>query len=119
MQRAGLSQNKLAVCARINQPRLNKICNGVIKNAGVDTLVCICLALGLTESESRDLLARQERAFSPAKPVHAAYLELIRLYSTKKRPHDLSQVNLSTVLIEADHYLQERGFPELPDADRD
>lgn len=55
----------------------------MIQNVGVDTLVCICLALGLNESESRDLLARREWAFSPANPVHHVYVELIQIYAKK------------------------------------
>ena len=119
MDRVGLSQNKLAVCTRINQSRLNKIYNGKIKNIGVDTLVCICLALGLSEVESRDILARQERAFSPAKPIHQAYLELIQIYSRKNLIYSTTLQNLSTILDDADTYLKERGFPELPNANLD
>jgi len=119
MERVGLSQNKLAVCARINQSRLNKIYNGKIKTVGVDTLVCICLALGLSEAEACDLLARQERAFSPAKPVHQAYLELIQIYSRKNLVYNTTPQNLSVILDEADAYLKERGFSELPNADLD
>ena len=98
MDRVGLSQNKLAICARINQSRLNKIYNGTIKNVSVDTLVCICLALGLNEDETHDLLARQERAFSPAEPAHQVYLELIRIYSKKEIIYDTTPQNLSTIL---------------------
>jgi len=117
--RVGLSQNKLAICARINQSRLNKIYNGKIKNVGVDTLVNMCLVFALTESESRDFLARKERAFSPASPVHQAYLELIHIYSRKKLVYNTSQQNLSSILDEADEYLKERDFSELPNANLD
>ncbi len=119
MDRVGLSQNRLALCARINQSRLNKIYNGVIRNVGVDTLVCICLALGLNEDEAQDLLARQERAFSPAEPAHQAYLELIRIYSKKEIIYDTIPQNLSTILEYADAYLIERKFSELPNANLD
>ena len=119
MDRVGLSQNRLALCARINQSRLNKIYNGVIRNVGVDTLVCICLALGLNEDEAQDLLARQERAFSPAEPAHQAYLELIRIYSKKEIIYDTIPQNLSTILEYADAYLIERKFAELPNANLD
>lgn len=119
MDQVGLSQNKLAICARINQSRLNKIYNGAIKNVGVETLVCICLALGLNEDETRDLLARQERAFSPAEPAHQAYLELVRIYSKKEIIYDMTPQNLSTILEYADAYLRERKFAELPNANLD
>lgn len=119
MDQVGLSQNKLAICARINQSRLNKIYNGAIKSVGVETLVCICLALGLNEDETRDLLARQERAFSPAKPAHQAYLELIQIYSKKEIIYDTTPQNLSTILEYADVYLRERKFAELPNANLD
>ena len=104
MDRVGLSQSRLAVCARINQSRFNKIYNGTIKNVSVDTLICICPALGLTH----DLLARQKRAFSPAEPAHQAYLELIRIYSEKEIIYDTTPQNLSTILEYADVYLRER-----------
>ena len=51
------------------------------QNVPVETLVSLCLVLRLNEDEAADYLARCERAFSPAKPVHQCYLELIRLYS--------------------------------------
>ena len=102
------NQTRLAVCARINQSRFNKIYNGTIKNVSVDTLICICLALGLNENETHDLLARQERAFSPAELAHQAYLELIRIYSEKEIIYDTTPQNLSTILEYADVYLRER-----------
>lgn len=119
IDRVGLSQSRLAVCARINQSRFNKIYNGTIKNVSVDTLICICLALGLNENETHDLLARQERAFSPAEPAHQAYLELIQIYSEKEIIYDTTPQNLSTILEYADVYLRERKFAELPNANLD
>ena len=83
-QRAGLSENKLAIFSRLNQSTLNKIANGRLKNVNISMLICICLALGLNEAESIDLLSRRERAFSPANDTHRVYLELIRIYSMKK-----------------------------------
>ena len=119
IDRVGLSQSRLAVCARINQSRFNKIYNGTIKNVSVDTLICICPALGLNENETHDLLARQERAFSPAEPAHQAYLELIRIYSEKEIIYDTTPQNLSTILEYADMYLRERKFAKLPNANLD
>ena len=87
------NQTRLAVCARINRSRFNKIYNGTIKNVSVDTLICICPALGLNENETHDLLACQERAFSPAEPAHQAYLELIRIYSEKEIIYDTTPQN--------------------------
>lgn len=52
-ERVGLSENKLALCARLYQQRLNKISNGKIKNANIETLVCICLPLGLDVTEAK------------------------------------------------------------------
>lgn len=113
------NQTRLAVCARINQSRFNKIYNGTIKNVSVDTLICICLALGLNENETHDLLACQERAFSPAELAHQAYLELIQIYSEKEIIYDTTPQNLSTILEYADVYLRERKFAELPNANLD
>ena len=80
-QRVGLTENKLAFAIRDHQQRLNNISNGNLKNVDVETLVKICLVLGLNEEESVDLMARRERALSPADPVHRVYWELICLYS--------------------------------------
>lgn len=115
-RRVGLTQNKLSICARINQPRLNKIVNGAIRNVPVDTLVNLCLVLRLSETEAIDYLARCERAFSPAKPVHQCYLALIRMYSEKQQDyHNVPIEKLQMILEEADSYLAARGFPALPD----
>ena len=115
-RRVGLSQNKLSVCARMSQSRLNKIVNGTIQNVPVETLVSLCLALRLNENEAIDYLARCERAFSPAKPVHQCYLELIRMYSQTERNYGCgSNEELQMVLDEADNYLIAKGFPALPD----
>lgn len=111
-----MTQNKLSICARINQPRLNKIVNGTIQNVPVETLVNLCLVLRLSETESIDYLARFERAFSPAKPVHQCYLALIRMYSEKQQDyHNVSIERLQMTLSDADDYLNARGFPALPD----
>ena len=100
----------------MSQSRLNKIVNGTIQNVPVETLVSLCLALRLNENEAIDYLARCERAFSPAKPVHQCYLELIRLYSQTERNYRCgSNEELQMVLDEADNYLIAKGFPTLPD----
>lgn len=117
--RADLTQNKLAVCARINQSRLNKIANGGIKDISVDTLVCLCLSLRLREEEVADFLARKERAFSPANPVHRHYLDLIRIYPKKQSNYNISAQELSAVLSEADDYLKEHNCAALPSCDAD
>lgn len=100
----------------MSQSRLNKIVNGTIQNVPVETLVSLCLVLGLNEDEAIDYLARCERAFSPAKPVHQCYLELIRLYSQAEQNYrGVSNEELQAVLNEADDYLIAKGFPALPD----
>lgn len=109
-QRVSLTENKLALCIRQNQQRLNKISNGKLKNVDVETLVRICLVLGLSEEESVDLMARRERALSPAEPVHQVYRELIRWYSTKSINYRAQADKLAKILDEADRYLQVRGF---------
>lgn len=109
-QKVKLSENKLASIIRINQQRLNDISNGKTKNVDVETLVRICLALGLNEEQSFDLMARCERTLSPARPEHRAYRELIRLYSEKEINYNVSAKELEDILNDADQYLNARGF---------
>lgn len=107
-----LNESKLALCAGINQPRLNKILNGKIKNIDVKTAVKLCLALTLSLSDSIDLLSRCERAFSPALAVHKIYKELIELYSTRRI--DYSNIYMvSTWLAAADNQLIEHGYETI------
>ena len=113
-QRVGLSETVLAEFARMNQSTLNKITNIARHCVSVDTLVCLCLALGLTEEEAMDLMARKERTFSPADPRHTALLELIRIYAEKEIDYTVDRVTRSTLLDDADAYLIERGFAPLP-----
>jgi len=114
MQRAGLSENKLSAFSRLNQSTLNKIVNGKMKNVSIPMLVCICLALGLNEAESVDLLSRRERAFSPADDTHRVYRELIRIYSMKKI--DYKRTDPEMLLKDADEYLKRAKKPHLPNA---
>ena len=65
--------------------------NETIQNVPVKTLVSLCLVLRLNEDEAIDYLARCERAFSPAKPVHQCYLELIRLTHKQNRITEVYQ----------------------------
>ena len=112
-QRVGLTENKLAFAIRDHQQRLNNISNGNLKNVDVETLVKICLVLGLNEEESVDLMARRERALSPADPVHRVYRELICLYSKKEINYNVPSDKLENILNDADQYLKDRGFPPL------
>lgn len=112
LKRKNWSQNRLAVCARLNQPQVNKIINERVYHIEVDILICIFLALQLTWEEATDLMARAERALSPASKSHHAYRELIRIYAEKAPVYEAN----SNMLIEADKYLKERNLPALPDA---
>ena len=115
-QRAGLSENKLAIFSRLNQSTLNKIANGRLKNVNISMLICICLALGLNEAESIDLLSRRERAFSPANDTHRVYLELIRIYSMKKIDYKRLECDSQCLLEEACADLKKEGKAPLPNA---
>ena len=115
MKRKNWSQARLAACARLNQSQVSKIINGWVYSVSVDALVCICLALQLSLPESKDLLARAERAFSPAQPLHGAYQELIRIYE-KKAPCAKREEE-SNFLLDADVYLRQKHLPPLPNAD--
>ena len=114
LERKNWSQNKLAIAARLNQSQVNKIINGTVYTVQVDTLVCLCLVLQLNLDESKDLLARAERAFSPASVLHQTYQELIKIYA--KRPLDCSD-NVG-FFDEADHILTANGLPVLPNCYR-
>lgn len=64
------SQSQLAMAARLNQSYVNKLINGKVSDVSVDVMICICLPLQLTVSESKDLLSRVQRAFSTAVELH-------------------------------------------------
>ena len=113
VRRKGWSQSRLAECARLNQSHINKIINGNVFNNSVDVLTCISLALQLTLDESKDLLARTERAFSPASDQHRAYQELIVIYSSSE--HQFDEGN--NMLTFADAYLKERKLARLPNVE--
>ena len=113
VRRKGWSQSRLAVCARLNQSHINKIINGNVYNISVDVLTCISLALQLTLEESKDLLARTERAFSPASNQHQAYLELIAIYSSPEFTYQEG----GNMLSFADDYLMEHNLALLPNVD--
>ena len=113
IRRRGWSQSRLAVCARLNQSHINKIVNGNVYNTSVDVLTCISLALQLTLDESKDLLARTERAFSPASDQHQAYQELITIYSSSERKFEEG----NNMLAFADAYLKERKLARLPNVE--
>ena len=108
-QRAGLTENRLAACARIRQQRLNKIANGYIKDVDVETLV------RLTEPEAVDLMARRERALSPANPLHRAYRELLGIYAQQQSNCPSGAIAMAGVLDEADAYLERHGFAPFTD----
>lgn len=117
LDRAKLSENRLAKLARIEQSTINKIANNKIKNVQIDTLVCICLALGLTLEQTNDLLARRERALSPANDTHDIYKYLITYYLEKGIKADHFANNPEKFLEKADEILIERGKKKLPNKD--
>ena len=56
--RVGLSENKLSICARLNQSYLNKIVNDKVRDVPIEVLVNISLVLHLTPEEVIDYFAR-------------------------------------------------------------
>lgn len=112
-ERVGLSENKLALYAQVEQSELNKIKNGKRKNVQIPTLVRICLALGLTEDEAMDLMARCERTLSPANATHDEYRQLIIDYSMRKINYQKYKKCPEKLLEEADNYLLEKGKEKL------
>lgn len=108
----GWSEEDLATAARIKQSELNKVTNRIRQNAQVDFLTCVCIALQLNVEQSKDLMARVERACSPSSKSHTAYIELIEIYN--KRPFN-NDIDISiAALNEADRFLRARGLPSLP-----
>lgn len=112
-QREKITVNRLATCARLNQSYLYKIIKGRINDVPVDILVCVCLALRLSLDEAKDLLARKERAFSPANEVHQKYMELIEKYHQKEVNYKDNKA-ITRFLTEADEDLRKANFPDLP-----
>lgn len=112
---AGLSQNQLAQRIRQSQQRTNYIISGRMKTVDVQTIISICLVLGLNEKQSIDLLSRFERALSPANPVHKTYRKLIRIYSDKLNYKELfGKLSDEEILTVADNYLISRNQPPFP-----
>lgn len=100
----------MALCARLDQPKVNRIINGKQTAICVTDLTCICLALQISVEQSNDLLARAERAFSPALKTHSAYIELIEIYANM--PFDC--LGSKKMLDMADNFMRDRGLPEFP-----
>lgn len=110
LNKKGWSQSQLAMAARLNQPYVNKLINGKVSDVSVDVMMCICLPLQLTVPESKDLLSRVQRAFSPALELHDYYQKLLAIYSYL----DFTGIDERNILNNADEYLQKHGLPPLP-----
>ena len=111
MDVAGLSQNKLAQYARLNQSTVNKIAHGRCERTSMDILVAIILVLQLSDRQAKDLISRIGRAFSPCDKRHQYYLKLIAIYHYRERT---IHVDDETFLDDADKYLKKYGFDPLP-----
>ena len=111
MNRKGWSQATLAQYSRLSQSNVCKIINGNYERTKMESFVSLFLVLQLTVNESKDLLSRAERAFSPASELHTVYKDLIWYYSTIQDDTD----NL-TMLDYADKYLMDRGYDPLPNS---
>ena len=110
LSKKGWSQSQLAMAARLNQPYVNKLINGKVSDVSVDVMMCICLPLQLTVPETKDLLSRVQRAFSPALELHDCYQKLLASYSYM----NFTGIEERNILNYADDYLQKRGLPPLP-----
>ena len=93
MKRKGWNQADLVQCSRQPQSQISKIINGKVQWVPMDVLMCIILVLQLNVKESIDLLARMERAFSPASDVHKTYIELIKIYASPEKKFAKKQHN--------------------------
>lgn len=112
MNRKGWSQSTLAQYARLSQSNVCKIINGNYERTKIESFVSLFLVLQLTVNESKDLLSRAERAFSPASELHEVYKDLIMQYSMA---HGIDADDL-TMLDYADNYLMDRGYDPLPNS---
>lgn len=110
LNKKGWSQNQLADAARLNQPYVNKLINGKVSDVSIATMMCICLSLQLTVPETKDLLSRVQRAFSPALELHDFYQKLLAIYVFK----DFAGIEERNILVCADDYLAKHGLPPLP-----
>ena len=63
-------------------------------------------------------MARRERALSPANETHQLYMDLIRMYSSKKIDYQLLKSTPEELLEAADRYLESANKEALPDANR-
>ena len=111
MNRKGWNQSTLAQYARLSQSNVCKIINGNYERTKIESFVSLFLVLQLTVNESKDLLSRAERAFSPASELHTVYKDLIWYYATI---HD--DTDILTMLDYADKYLMDRGYDPLPNS---
>ena len=111
MNRKGWNQSTLAQYARLSQSNVCKIINGNYERTKIESFVSLFLVLQLTVKESKDLLSRAERAFSPASELHTVYKDLIWYYATL---HD--DTDILTMLDYADKYLMDRGYDPLPNS---
>ena len=110
LNKKGWSQSQLADAARLNQPYVNKLINGKVSDVSITTMMCICLSLQLTVPETKDLLSRVQRAFSPALELHDFYQKLLAIYVFK----DFAEMEERNILNCADDYLAKHGLPPLP-----
>lgn len=108
-----ISERRLAYLAGIDQPRLNKLANGKLAKYRIDELIRICLVLGLSPEQARDLMARKERALSPADPVHQAYAQIIEMYTHLDFDLHDRDVTSATILEVANNYLESCGMDPL------
>ena len=111
MNRKGWNQSTLAQYARLSQSNVCKIINGNYERTKMESFVSLFLVLQLTVNESKDLLSRAERAFSPSSELHTVYKDLIWYYATL---HD--DTDILTMLDYADKYLMDRGYDPLPNS---
>ena len=110
LKQKGWSQSQLAEAARLNQPYVNKLINGKVRDVSIETMMCICLSLQLTVPQAKDLLSRVQRAFSPALELHDFYQKLLASYSYM----DFTGIERRNILNYADEYLLKRNLPPLP-----
>lgn len=108
-----ISERRLAYLAEIDQPRLNKLVNGKLAKYRIDELVRICLVLGLSPDQANDLMARKERALSPADPVHQAYAQIIEMYTHREYDLNDRDVTSATIFATANDYLESCGMAPL------
>ncbi|WP_458407200.1 hypothetical protein [Anaerotignum sp.] len=104
------NQAALIKCTGIRQNKISDILNGKNQNLKVDELVCISMALRLTNKEFENLMQRFERALSPEYEMrNKIYLKWISFFAKGSKQENPDPFMLVPVMEE----LGEHNLPSF------